>query len=155
VAVGRDPRHMAISPDGDYAYVAICGSHYVSKIDIRPLKKEGRPEFVVEAVREVKQIHMAQGSHPYSLAIEPSGGRAFVANTQSSRLAIVDLKHDKVVAEVELGSKGARAVVFTPDGFNAFVSIENHSELAVIHTPQLIGTQRIAVGGGPRGLALD
>lgn len=154
VGVGRDPRHMGVAADGRYAYVAIWGSHYVAKIDTSTLAGP-QPECHFHKVREVARIPMPDGSHPYSVAIHPDGKRLFVANTQSQRLAVVDLSRDEMVAEVDLGSRGARAIVFSPDGTDAFVTIENTSQIAVVNTKTMSVGQRIEVGNGPRGLALD
>jgi DNA-binding beta-propeller fold protein YncE len=140
---------MAIDKAGQFAYVAIWGSHYVSKVDIRSLAS-GDADDIAKEVREVAQIKMAQGSHPYSVAIHPSGTLLFVANTQSHRLAIVNLSTDAVEHEVDLGSIGARAVTFSADGSTAYVSIENVSELplSMSRTGQLTRASRRAQGPG-------
>jgi DNA-binding beta-propeller fold protein YncE len=98
---------------------------------------------------------MAQGSHPYSVAIHPSGNLLFVANTQSHRLAIVDLSTDAIDHEVDLGSNGARAVAFSADGATAYVSVENVSEVAVINVANRTIDARLPTGAGPRGIAID
>ena len=154
IATGRDPRHMAITPDGSSAYVAIWGSHYVAKIDTRTLVGDSL-ECNFRNVREVNKIYMADGSHPYSVALHPSGKRLFVANTQSERLAVVELENETIEHEIDLGSTGARAVAFSPDGAMAFVTIENTSEIAVIDVARMTIEHRILVGNGPRGLAMD
>jgi YVTN family beta-propeller protein len=154
LAVGRDPRHMAITAEGHFAYIAIWGSHYVAKVDTHTLAG-AQPACHFHTIREVRRIPMPEGSHPYSVAIHPDGKLLFVANTQSHLMAVVDMGRDEIAAEVDLGSRGARAVVFSPDGVHAFVTIENTSEIAVVDTKTLAVVQRIEVGNGPRGLALD
>jgi len=154
IAVGRDPRHMGITSDGGTAYVAIWGSHYVAKIDTRALAGD-TPDCNFQKVREVSKIWMRDGSHPYSVAIHPAGKHLFVANTQSNLLAVVDLTKETIEAEIDLGSTGARAVTFVPDGSQALVTVENTSEVVVIDAKSLTITDRIEVGNGPRGLALD
>jgi YVTN family beta-propeller protein len=155
IAVGRDPRHMAISPDGKWAFVSIWGSHYISKIDISALAKGNVEEIERGGVREVTRIPVGDGAHPYSLALHPKGGYAYVANNQVSYLSIIDTNKDEVEAEIDLGSKGGRAVAFSPDGDLAFVSIEDTSEVVTIDTKTRQITTRWDVGPGPRGIAFD
>jgi YVTN family beta-propeller protein len=152
-AVGRDPRHMAITSNGQSAYIAVWGSHYVSKVNISGLSP--RTEENLRSVREVHRISMRPDSHPYSVALEPGEKRLFVANTHSPLLAVVSLENDKIEAEVDLGSVGARAVVFSPDGQYALVTIENTSEVVVIDRASLGVSKVIEVGSGPRGLAVE
>jgi YVTN family beta-propeller protein len=153
VAVGRDPRHMAVTADGQSAYVAIWGSHYVAKVDVAPLSEAGG--FRPERVREIHRIAVGRGAHPYSVAIHPSKAIAYVANTQAEYSSVIDLATDRITAQVPLGSRGSRAVVFSPDGRYAMISIENTSEVAVIDIENHAVANRIAVGPGPRGIALD
>jgi DNA-binding beta-propeller fold protein YncE len=152
VAVGRDPRHMAVSKDGLSAYVCIWGGHYISHLDISGLAAKSPDP---ASVREVTQIDIGEEAHPYSLAIEPAGRRAFVANTQAPFVSVVDLGEDRVVAAVEIGSKGGRAIAFAADGERAFVTVEDTSEVVAIDTKAMSVLSRWPVGPGPRGIAMD
>ncbi|HEX6748490.1 MAG TPA: beta-propeller fold lactonase family protein [Longimicrobium sp.] len=150
VATGRDPRHMAISADGRHAYVAVWGSHYVAKLDLTGLA-EGRPE----EVREVARIPVGHDRHPYSVALHPARKELYVASTRSKLLSIIDTTKGAVEAEIDLESVGARAVAFSKDGGTAFVTIENTSEVVFVDTVRRKVVNRIPVGPGPRGLALE
>lgn len=150
IATGRDPRHMAITAEGRFAYVAVWGSHYVAKFDISALA-DGQ----VDDVREVARVVVGHDWHPYSVALHPSGKELYVANTRSERLTIIDTTTDTVAGEVDVGSVGSRAVVFSKDGKHAFVSIENTSEVVAVDTGERKIVTRFPVGPGPRGLALD
>lgn len=150
IAVGRDPRHMAISKDGTYAYVCIWGSGYISKLDISGLA-EGRPE----TVREAGRIILAQDAFPYSLNIDRSGSRAFVACNGIDSVPVIDLSSDKIEKMVKVESSGCRAVAFTPDNEFALVTIERTDSIAVIDMRDLKVTRYIPVGPSPRGIAVD
>jgi len=154
VAVGRDPRHMAITADGHWAYVAIWASHYIAKIDIQSLT-DGRPERAASEVREVSRIPVGDGAHPYSLAIHNARREAYVANTQATYVSVIDLQSDSVVANIDVGSIGGRAVAFSPDGKYALLTIENRAEVAVIRMDTRAVVRRFPVGPGPRGIAID
>ena len=154
VAVGRDPRHMAISRNGHSAYVAIWGSHYVGKIDIRALE-EGKFEDIPRDVREVARIPVGDGAHPYSLALDPQDKYAYVANTQAPYISVINTNSDQVEAQIDVGTKGSRAIAFSPDGRHAYASIEDTSEVVAIDTKTREVAVRWDVGPGPRGIALE
>ncbi len=154
IAVGRDPRHMALAPDGRFAYVAVWGSHYVSKIDTSPLLENRRSDIKTD-VREVARIPVGKDAHPYSVAIDPAGERAYVANTQAAYISVIDLSTDKVIQQVDVGSKGARAIAIQPDGARAYASVEDTSEVVAFETANGDVVRRFDVGPGPRGIAID
>jgi YVTN family beta-propeller protein len=150
VAVGRDPRHMAITKDGGHAYVCVWGSGYIAKLDLTGLS-EGK----ADTVREVARIPVGQDAFPYSLNIDRSGKRAFVACNAIAAMPVIDLSTDSVVAMVEVISDGGRAVAFTPDNEFALLTLERRSVVAVVSMGDLKVTRYISVGPGPRGIAVD
>ncbi|KXK59546.1 hypothetical protein AWW66_23695 [Micromonospora rosaria] len=150
VAVGRDPRHMAVTADGQFAYVSIWGSGYIAKLDLAGLAT-GRPDLV----REVARIRVGENTHPYSVNIDRSGSRLFVACNSVAEVPVIDLSTDRVIARVPVPIDGARAVAFTPDNAYALVTLERKSRIAVIDMERLEVTRTIPVGPGPRGIAVD
>ena len=91
----------------------------------------------------------------YSLSLDYENSRLYVANTQSNYLTVIDYNENQVINQVDLGSKGGRAIALTPDGRYAFVTIENQSEVVAIDTQTFDIIKRIPTGAGPRGIALD
>jgi YVTN family beta-propeller protein len=150
VPVGRDPRHMGITADGRTAYVCVWGAGHVSKLDLSALVDDGD----AAEVAEVAQIPVDRYAHPYSLAIDPSGQRVFVANTQASYVTVIDTATD-AVTNVDIGFIGGRAVQFSPDGRHALLTVETVSRVYVIDVETLQVTRHIPVGAGPRGLVVD
>ena len=149
IGVGRDPRHMMITKDGRWAYVCIWGDAYVGKIDL-----SGLLDGDVDSVREVTRIPVDDQAHPYSLNIDPSGRRAFVANTQATFTTVIDLDTD-TTHRVELGHIGGRGVAFSPDGRYALITVESVNRVYVVDVESLEVTRDIPVGPGPRGLVVD
>ncbi|MFD6280335.1 YncE family protein [Streptomyces sp. NPDC060209] len=149
IPAGRDPRHMGINQAGTIAYVCVWGDGYISKLDISPLA-DGDPQ----QVTELAQIPVDREAHPYSLGIDPSGARVFVANTQAAYVTVIDVATDET-HRVDVGSTGGRGVGFTPDGQYALVTVENSSTIAVIDVDTLQVTRHIPTGSGPRGLVVD
>jgi YVTN family beta-propeller protein len=149
IPTGRDPRHMGINSDGTVAYVCVWGDGYISKLDISGLQSGD-----VAAVHEIARIPVDREAHPYSLAIDPSGHRVFVANTQATYVTVIDVATD-ATHRVDVGSIGGRAVAFSEDGTYALVSVEAASRLYVIDVQTLEVMRHIPVGPGPRGLVVD
>jgi YVTN family beta-propeller protein len=149
IPIGRDPRHMAITADGLCAYVCVWGEGVLAKVDISSLR-EGSPE----RVQVTGAIELERTAHPYSAAIEPSGRRVLVANTQATFASVVDIATDEVT-QVELGAIGGRAIAFSPDHRFALISLETVSRVAVVDLETLQVTRQIPVGPGPRGIAVD
>jgi len=149
IPTGRDPRHMAVTADGAAAFVCVWGDGVVIKVDLAGLRDD-RPDLVAI----VDSFDVGCTAHPYSAAIEPSGRRVFIANTQATHLSVIDIPTG-AVQSVELGQIGGRAVTFTSDARYALVSIETVSEVAVIDLETMQETRRIPVGPGPRGLTVD
>lgn len=147
--MGRDPRHMMLSSDGRWAYVCVWGDAYVSKVDVGGLASDD-----VLGVHEADRIAVGDEAHPYSLNIDPSGKRAFVANTQATYATVIDLDTDQT-HKVDLGYIGGRGVAFSPDGRFAFVTVESINSVFAIEVDTLEVTRRIPTGAGPRGLVVD
>lgn len=149
IPVGRDPRHMAITADGKAAYICIWGDGIVLKLDTGALAS-GHPE----TVSIVETIDVGSTAHPYSVAIDPTGTKVFVANTQAPFASVIDIATSSVT-RVDLGAIGGRAVAFSPDGQYALITVETTSSVAVVRLSDLAVMRHIPVGPGPRGLTVD
>lgn len=108
----------------------------------------------VEDVAVAETIDVGSTAHPYAPALDPTGRRLFVANTQATYLSVVDITSGQVT-QIEIGSIGGRAITFTTDERYALATVETRSEVVVIDLTTLKETRRIPVGPGPRGLAMD
>lgn len=152
--VGKEPRHPALSPDKMTAYIPIAGAHYVAKVDVSALHDEYDPDAQIQ-LTEGKRIDVGAGAFPYSVGVAPDGATAVVANNQAEHVTLISTADDTVQSVVEVGSKGARGVAFTPDSKTAFVSVENANEIAVIDIAKGSVTDRLQAGSGPRGILFD
>jgi YVTN family beta-propeller protein len=93
VPTGLNPQHMAISPDGRFAYVAnnnnfgFAGEDSVTVINLR-------------TNQAVATIRDASFSEPYTITINPRGTTAYVTNSGSSTVSVIDLKTRAVVGVI-------------------------------------------------------
>jgi YVTN family beta-propeller protein len=154
IAVGKQPRHMDLTSDGSYAYVAISGGDYVAKIDIRSLH-DNNADLIRENVREINRIFLGAGANPYSVGISEENNHVFVANNQATYISVIDLESDAVISTIDLGTKGARGVAFSPDQEKVYISVEDTSEIVEIDNNTLSIARRLPTGPGPRGMAVD
>ncbi|MFM7649239.1 MAG: YncE family protein [Cyanobium sp.] len=88
VPTGINPQHMAITPDSRFAYVAnnnngIAGEDSVTVINLR-------------TNQAVATIRDASFSEPYTVTINPRGTLAYVTNSTSSTVSVINLKQRRV-----------------------------------------------------------
>jgi YVTN family beta-propeller protein len=94
VPTGLNPQHMAISPDSRFAYVAnnnnfgFAGEDSVTIISLR-------------TNQVVATIHDASFSEPYTITIDPRGTTAYVTNSGSSTVSVIDTKTRSVVGVID------------------------------------------------------
>jgi YVTN family beta-propeller protein len=82
IAVGHDPRTVAVDDVGGRAYVANRGSDSVSVVDL------AKRAIVAEA---------PVGDRPYGVVVSPDGGWLYVAEQGVDRLAVIDAKTLRMV----------------------------------------------------------
>jgi YVTN family beta-propeller protein len=141
LAVGGEPREIAISPDGNRAYVTNRVSEDIFAIDTRTNQVVGPPIQV--------------GNDPAALAITPDGRRAFVAHLDQGTVSVVDLVANQVVGSPITVGGLPRGIAITPDGSRAYVVCKGSDSVFVIDTAtnQVVGPQ-IEVGESPRSIAI-
>ncbi len=94
------------------------------------------------------------------VAVNRTGTRAFVTNSQSNSVSIVDTATNTVVATVPVGSApsgvaGLTGVAVNPAGTRVYV-VDNHANnAAVIDTATNAVVATVAVGANPTGVALN
>lgn len=104
------PIRLKLTPDGQHVLVSAMRSAELVVLDAKSGKEERRipmraPEVADKAGRLFAQ---ADGPLPIGILIEPSGRRAFVANTNADTVTVVDLSSWKV--------SGTLATGHEPDG---------------------------------------
>lgn len=114
IDVGENPAGIAITPDSLFAYVAnnnndsIPGGDTVSVLNLTTNTVE-------------QTIGDASFNEPYTVTINASGTKAYVTNSNSTTVTIIDLATNTVTGTID-GFDGPSGLVITPDGSFAYVN---------------------------------
>ena len=112
--VGVTPAGMAITPNNNFAYVAnnnnyeITGQDSVSVLDLTDNTV-------------VTTIHHASFDAPYTVAINPAGTKAYVTNSNSTTITIIDIATNTVTDTIS-GFDGPSDMVISLDGTTGYVN---------------------------------
>lgn len=101
IAVGAEPRNVALSPDGRRAVVSHAGANTLSVIDTTSYR-------VLQTV--------AVGTAPYGLAFTPNGRHLYVANARSHSVSVLDGKSYALVKTLTDVGQEPRGLAITNDG---------------------------------------
>jgi len=142
ISFSREPRAVAITPDGKTAYVAGWNSNSVLAIDTQTDEIVGSPIRV--------------GEHPGGIAITPDGRYAYVTNEgalgeELGSVSVIDTETNEVVGSPITVGKRPDGIAITPDGKHAYVANNQSGSVSVIDTEtnEVVGSP-ITVGNVPR-----
>jgi autotransporter-associated beta strand protein/YVTN family beta-propeller protein len=139
ITVGYYPAGLAVSPNGDYVYVANDTDNTVS---------------VINTSRQSVVSTIAVGASPGGLAVSPDGLSVYVANQNSNSLSVIDTARNVVVKSIALGSNTIPfAVTFTSDGLYAYVTNSGSRTVSVIDTATQTVVDSIAMAS-PLGFGI-
>ncbi|HSX26258.1 MAG TPA: hypothetical protein VLE89_04535 [Chlamydiales bacterium] len=96
---------------------------------------------------------IAVGSQPEGIAITPNGSFAYVANTGTTTVSVIQTSTNIVTATITVGTSPI-GVAITPDGASAYVTNSGSANVSVITTSSNIVTATIAVANVPWGVAI-
>ena len=137
IPVGNNPFGVAITPDGNYAYVANSGSGTVS---------------VIATATNAIIATITVGSGPFDIAITPDGNYAYVTNNSSASVSVIDTNTNTVITTITTPS-GPVTIAITPDGNYAYVANISGS-VSVINTTTNTIVNTITAGTNPFGVAI-
>ncbi len=122
VTVGVAPPNVAISPDGEYAYVTNSGSNSIS---------------VIDTATNTVATTITGLLHPFDVALTPNGEYTYVTEADlendAGRASVISTATDTVTATVTLvGFPYAAAI--TPDGAYVYIANGVNGTVSVIDT---------------------
>lgn len=100
----------------------------------------------------VSRVYDIKGKSPHMVIPDPNGHRAFVSDTDSNAVAVVDL-NSGVVTLVTVGARPQGAVL-SPEATRLYVVNTNGNSISVIDTASLQVVGTIPTGKGPGRIAV-
>lgn len=160
ILVGSGPDSIAITPDGQYAYVTNNAGNSVSVINLASNRVTATITGLSAPPVEVKgggpipgTTMMTSGAMPDYVAITPDGQYAYVANSGNASVSAISTATNKVVVNIPVGYEPF-CIAITPNGKYAYVSDYSNYSVSVIDTATNQVTTNITLSGGPKGVAL-
>src|SRR5882672_10820057 len=114
ITVGDEPQSIALTPDGQYAYVANAAGGSVTIIQIsNPAWGTFSPSVVT---------NLTTGAEPWNIVCSPDGKRVFVANSGQDTITVIDATTRTIIGHVDLRNSIAndpdRSRHFQPRGLS-------------------------------------
>ncbi len=137
--VYKNPRAIAVRPDGKEAWVACESAHVVSVIDLT-------------SRRVIAEIPV--GWQPCGIDISPDGRWAFVTSRWEDTLSVIDILSRREIARIPVGDEPI-GVAVSPDGQRVFVANSAQDQISVVSVSGLVEEKRLAAGRCPWGVRVS
>lgn len=137
------PVAVAVSRNGEFAYIALWNGSEIAELDLRKGTVAGGLALLKP------KVATAPGSHPSALTLSPDGKTLYVALTNRDAVAAVNVAGGRLVLKGYLDTKlpgqsyfGAEpeAVAVSPDGGRLYVANSASDDLAVFAVKSLKGS---------------
>ena len=138
IKIGRYPRGIAITQDGQYAYVAEMGGSNIHRINLNDFTKTLIPV----------------GSNPRAIVLSPDESKLYVTMNLSGKVQAWDLLNNKTIKSVKTG-QAARSLDISSDGSALFVVNFNSDTVSKVRTSDMKVLQTIKVCNEPIGVTYD
>ena len=148
VQVGLHPFDVAITPNGDFAYVANYHGGEFSSSDPDTVS-------VIDTSTNTVVATLGVGieSNPSAIAITPDGAFAYVTRDAFDDIAVIDTASNTIIANIPVSSISlVRGIAITPDG--AFAYVATGDTISVIDTASNTVTEVLDIGSPPGGIAI-
>jgi YVTN family beta-propeller protein len=160
IAVGKRPRGLALSPDGQRLYVPVSGLPKcpppISDEECARLPRDPAADGIaVIDTRALARTALFTGvSDPERVAVSRDGRRLYISEEDAARLAVMDAVRGRVMATVAVGRE-PEGVRISPNGRWVLVTSEEDNTVTVVDakTNAILGTAK--VGRRPRDLAVS
>ena len=100
ISVGDEPQSIALTPDGQYAYVANAAGGSVTVIKIND-PAWGTFSAAVDTTAGVNG-HLTTGAEPWNVVCSPNGQRVFVANSSQDTITVINSATRGIIGHVDL-----------------------------------------------------
>src|SRR4029079_18493103 len=125
IRLGKRPRGIAASPDGNHLYVALSGSPNagpgVDEKTLPPPDRSADGIGVVDLSQGKLLKVLPSGPDPEQLAVSRDGMRVFVSNEDAATLSVVDLATGEISERIKVGEE-PEGVSVEPSGGRVWVT---------------------------------
>jgi YVTN family beta-propeller protein len=141
LGLGQDRTHMLnVSKTLDRIVTSNVNSDSISIID-----KTSGPNGWAETV-------VAVGKGPEGFDVSPDGGEVWAANSHDGTVSVIDVATKKVSATLNVPTKFANRLKFTPDGKTVLVTDLGTGDLVVLNVQTREEIKRLKLGAGVAGI---
>lgn len=114
INTGVTPTGMAITPDGNFLYIANNNNYGLDDLDSVTVINLADNSLVTT-------IFDASFNQPYTITINPAGTFAYVTNSNSTTVTVINLEDNTVEGQIA-GFDGPSGMVISPDGAIGYVN---------------------------------
>jgi YVTN family beta-propeller protein len=157
IAVGKRPRGLKLSRDGQRLYVALSGSPRggpgVDESKLPPPDRSADGIGVVDVATGTLTRILESGADPETFDISPDGTTLYVSNEDTKEMSALDLATGKLRGRAHVGDE-PEGVTVSADGKVVFVTCEAENEVDAIDTTTLSVLAKMPTAPRPRSLIL-
>jgi len=160
VAIGKRPRGLALTRNGQRLYVAVSGLPKcpppMSDEDCAKLPRDHSADGVaVMDTATLRPLPVIRGvSDPERVALSRDDRTLFVTNEDSARLSALDALHGTTLATIPIGRE-PEGVRVSPNGRWVLTTSEEDNSVSVIDAHSYSVLRTVTVGKRPRDLAFS
>ena len=137
IPVGKRPRGLKISPDGQVLYVALSGSPRagpnVDESTLPPADRAADGVGVMDLAAHKLVRTLPSGQDPESFDLSPDGRILYVSNEETAEMSVLDLGTGVIRTRVAVGDE-PEGVTTSPDGRTVWVTCEEDNEIVGVDT---------------------
>jgi YVTN family beta-propeller protein len=144
IDIGLEPHNVQISFDGMLALAVGIGGHAHGSAGAEGM-------LVVHDVRRTSSEHLAAietGDHPAHVVVDARGEFAYVTDSETNEVLVVELGRRAVVATIPAGEY-PHGLRLSPDGRELYVACVVANAISVIDIASRTEVERIVVGPAP------
>ena len=180
IDIGGQPSSIVLSPDGQFLYVGRSTSQKTISVfrtsdhalftsintksspDGLAISPDGRYLYVIDEHNNLSAIDIQNNSvvatisirvSPELLAFSEDGAYLYAANSDESKLSIIQTSDNTLLKTIELGAQNIYGLAVSRDGKSLFISDGN--EVLSLSTDDFSVTKRLALEAGGRFLMLS
>jgi YVTN family beta-propeller protein len=157
IAVGKRPRGLKLSRDGQLLYVALSGSPRsgpgIDESQLPPADRSADGIGIVDLNTRRLVGTFESGQDPESFDFSPDGKTLYVSNEETAEMTVLDVPSRAIRGKVGVG-KEPEGVTVRPDGKVVFVTSEQDGQVFAIDTGALRVIAQIPTGRRPRSIVV-